>query len=121
MLFLLAGTVTLTSALLAATNQLVLVAPAPAGRSCSSASSGPGVPRALSCSADIVRHCPTSPNGSDMCRSMTCKTCGLASWTGCGQHVVQVMAGVPEAKRCQGHPTQARAAGRLRARFFGRR
>lgn len=56
-----------------------------------------------------------------MCRSVTCKTCGLASWTGCGQHVEQVMAGVPETKRCQGHPTQARAAGGLRSRLFGRR
>jgi len=42
---------------------------------------------------------------------MTCKTCGLASWTGCGQHVEQVLAGVPEAQRCPGHPTQRQALG----------
>ena len=56
-----------------------------------------------------------------MCRSVTCKTCGLASWAGCGQHVEQVMAGVPKAQRCQGHPARARAGGGLLGRIFGRR
>ncbi len=39
-----------------------------------------------------------------MCRSTTCRTCGKKSWAGCGQHVEQVMAGVPTAQRCPGHP-----------------
>ena len=56
-----------------------------------------------------------------MCRSVTCKTCGLASWAGCGQHVEQVMAGVPKARRCPGHPTEPRAGGGLLSRIFGRR
>ncbi len=38
-----------------------------------------------------------------MCRPATCKTCGKTTWAGCGQHVDQVMASVPTARRCPGH------------------
>lgn len=38
-----------------------------------------------------------------MCRAVTCRKCGKASWAGCGQHVNQVMAGVPKSQRCDGH------------------
>lgn len=38
-----------------------------------------------------------------MCRPTTCRTCGKASWAGCGMHVDQVLAGVPKAQRCAGH------------------
>lgn len=38
-----------------------------------------------------------------MCRAVKCRECGLQSWSGCGQHVTQVMAGVPNAQRCPGH------------------
>ncbi|MBD8871083.1 hypothetical protein [Nocardioides donggukensis] len=41
-----------------------------------------------------------------MCRRVTCRTCGKASWAGCGQHVDQVMAGVPKSARCPGHPKE---------------
>ena len=30
-----------------------------------------------------------------MCQQATCKTCGKVTWRGCGQHVDQVMRGVP--------------------------
>ncbi|MEO8850558.1 MAG: hypothetical protein ABI360_02405 [Allobranchiibius sp.] len=39
-----------------------------------------------------------------MCRPTTCKTCSKTTWAGCGRHVDQVMAGVPRAARCPGHP-----------------
>ena len=39
-----------------------------------------------------------------MCRQVTCRSCGNATWSGCGQHVDQVMAGVPKSKRCQCPP-----------------
>jgi len=39
-----------------------------------------------------------------MCRAVNCKTCGKQTWAGCGQHVEQVMAGVPAGQRCGGHP-----------------
>ncbi|GAA1963956.1 hypothetical protein [Microbacterium aquimaris] len=43
-----------------------------------------------------------------MCRQVTCKTCGKATWAGCGQHVEQALAGVPRAQRCAGHETPAK-------------
>ena len=38
-----------------------------------------------------------------MCSPATCPTCGKVTWTGCGQHVDQVFANVPESRRCPGH------------------
>ena len=35
-----------------------------------------------------------------MCRRINCGKCGKPTWAGCGQHVNQVLAGVPKAKRC---------------------
>ena len=43
-----------------------------------------------------------------MCRAVTCKKCGKTTWAGCGQHVDQVLAGVPRADRCAGHPHERR-------------
>lgn len=42
-----------------------------------------------------------------MCRQATCRVCGKTTWAGCGQHVDQVMAGVPRADRCPGHAAEA--------------
>jgi hypothetical protein len=38
---------------------------------------------------------------SVMCRQVACKRCEKASWAGCGQHVNQVLAGVPKNQRCK--------------------
>ncbi len=54
-----------------------------------------------------------------MCRAVRCKTCGLATWAGCGQHVNQVMAGIPRDARCPGHPRSE--TGGWFGRVFGRR
>lgn len=35
-----------------------------------------------------------------MCRPATCRTCGKASYRGCGQHVEQILRGVPKNQRC---------------------
>jgi hypothetical protein len=35
-----------------------------------------------------------------MCRPATCRQCGKTTWAGCGQHVDQVMSGVPRAQQC---------------------
>lgn len=53
-----------------------------------------------------------------MCSPATCRTCGKTTWTGCGQHVDQVMRNVPPAHRCPGHET-ARATGFFSS-LFGR-
>ena len=43
-----------------------------------------------------------------MCHPKQCKTCGRTTWTGCGQHVASVKAGVPAEMWCSGHPDQPR-------------
>lgn len=53
-----------------------------------------------------------------MCRQVTCKKCGKATWAGCGQHVEQALAGVPKSQRCQGHQGEP-STGWL-ARLLGR-
>lgn len=60
-----------------------------------------------------------------MCRRATCRVCGKTTWAGCGQHVNQVMAGVPSGDRCHGHSRteQDTAAGPARgflSRLLGR-
>lgn len=54
-----------------------------------------------------------------MCRQVTCRKCHKLTWAGCGQHVNQVMAGVPQSQRCPGHPKES--GGGVLARLFGRR
>ena len=53
-----------------------------------------------------------------MCRAVKCRVCGKTTWAGCGQHVDQVMRGVPQDQRCPGHEQQG---GGLLSRLFGRR
>lgn len=43
-----------------------------------------------------------------MCTAVTCRKCGKTTWSGCGQHVDQVMRGIPKAQRCPGHPKEPR-------------
>jgi hypothetical protein len=46
-----------------------------------------------------------------MCRAVTCRKCGKTTWAGCGQHVSQVMAGIPASQRCGGHANDPAASG----------
>ncbi|GAB2851692.1 hypothetical protein GCM10027024_29290 [Microbacterium insulae] len=46
-----------------------------------------------------------------MCRRVTCAVCGKATWDGCGQHVEEALAGVPQAQRCAGHDPAPRGGG----------
>ena len=56
-----------------------------------------------------------------MCSPATCRTCGKATYKGCGQHVEQVLRGVPRNQRCSCTPEQ-KAVGRkgFLARLLGR-
>ncbi|WP_344196594.1 hypothetical protein [Aeromicrobium alkaliterrae] len=38
-----------------------------------------------------------------MCQKVTCSDCGKATWVGCGEHVEEALAGVPDDQRCAGH------------------
>jgi hypothetical protein len=53
----------------------------------------------------------------EMCRQVSCRRCGKATWAGCGQHVDQVMRGVPRSQRCACPPEQKKS---LVDRIFGR-
>jgi hypothetical protein len=55
-----------------------------------------------------------------MCRAVTCRECGKTTWSGCGQHVDHVMAGVPRSQRCPGHATEPAAGGGWLRRLLGR-
>ena len=45
-----------------------------------------------------------------MCTPVTCGICGKTTWAGCGLHVEEALAGVPEDRRCQGHGAEEPAA-----------
>jgi len=55
-----------------------------------------------------------------MCRAVTCRQCGKVTWAGCGQHVDQVMAGVPKSRRCPGHANDAGPNGGWLRKLLGR-
>lgn len=52
-----------------------------------------------------------------MCRAVTCKKCQKTTWAGCGQHVDQVMRGVPKSQRCACPPVERTG---LFGKLFGR-
>jgi len=54
-----------------------------------------------------------------MCQRISCPRCGKASWSGCGQHVNQVMAGVPKRDRCSCTASDL-SAWKKEHSFFGR-
>ena len=35
-----------------------------------------------------------------MCSPINCDKCGKVTWTGCGQHIDEALAGVPADQRC---------------------
>ena len=55
-----------------------------------------------------------------MCRAVACKKCGKTTWAGCGQHVDQVMRGVPSADRCRGHEGETSAKTTTGTGFFAK-
>src|SRR5699024_6653716 len=36
-----------------------------------------------------------------MCHAVTCERCGKITWAGCGEHIEEALAGVPQQQRCQ--------------------
>lgn len=55
-----------------------------------------------------------------MCRQVKCRQCSKTTWAGCGQHVNQVMAGVPSSQRCACSADSASSQGGFFGRLFGR-
>jgi hypothetical protein len=54
-----------------------------------------------------------------MCRRVTCRNCDKATYAGCGQHVDQVLRGIPASQRCRCPRDLARPRSVL-SRLFGR-
>jgi hypothetical protein len=48
-----------------------------------------------------------------MCQQVKCPRCGKPTWTGCGRHIEQALAGVPPEKRCTCPPPE-------KTTFFGK-
>jgi len=53
-----------------------------------------------------------------MCSRVTCGICKKYTWSGCGQHVEEALAGVPESERCAGHDGAQQQSGFF-SRIFG--
>ncbi|WP_172826673.1 hypothetical protein [Mycobacterium sp. 1423905.2] len=48
-----------------------------------------------------------------MCYAVQCQVCGKTTWAGCGEHVDEVKAVVPQDQWCDGHPELDAGAGDL--------
>ncbi len=53
-----------------------------------------------------------------MCSQVKCRKCGKATWSGCGEHVEQALAGIPKNQRCEGHANEPAQSGFF-AKMFG--
>jgi hypothetical protein len=49
-----------------------------------------------------------------MCQKILCSRCSKPTWSGCGKHIEQALAGVPPEKRCTCPPPEG-----LFQRLFG--
>ena len=55
-----------------------------------------------------------------MCSRVNCRKCGKVTYSGCGQHLDQVFAGVSKSQRCE-CATKAQSAGSDEKKsFFGK-
>lgn len=54
-----------------------------------------------------------------MCSPATCAQCGKTTWTGCGNHIDQALAGVPKHQQCTCETTQQTGESIL-SRLFSR-
>ena len=55
-----------------------------------------------------------------MCSKTTCRKCGKATWSGCGNHIEEALHGIPKNQRCQGHANDPKEPG-LMSRLFGKK
>lgn len=56
-----------------------------------------------------------------MCSRVTCRNCRKPTWTGCGNHIEQALAGVAKQDRCQcSSIASANTGGSFFAKLFGK-
>lgn len=54
-----------------------------------------------------------------MCSRVVCNMCKKYTWSGCGQHIDEALAGIPNDQICTGHVSEAKDSG-IFGRIFGR-
>ena len=54
-----------------------------------------------------------------MCSKVICRQCKKPTWSGCGEHIEEALAGIAEADRCQGHEGQVKKSG-IFSKLFSR-
>jgi hypothetical protein len=46
-----------------------------------------------------------------MCSKIICRKCKKPTWSGCGEHIEEALAGIAKADRCQGHKDEPKKSG----------
>ena len=54
-----------------------------------------------------------------LCDQVTCRKCNKPTWSGCGEHIEEALAGIAIADRCAGHAGEVKKVGIL-SRLFNR-
>jgi hypothetical protein len=54
-----------------------------------------------------------------MCSKVICRQCKKPTWSGCGEHIEEALAGIAPADRCQGHESSAKKSG-IFSKLFSR-
>ena len=44
-----------------------------------------------------------------MCSKVICRQCKKPTWSGCGEHIEEALAGIAVSDRCQGHEGQVKS------------
>ena len=54
-----------------------------------------------------------------MCSKVICRQCNKPTWSGCGEHIEDALAGIAVSDRCKGHEGQAKKSG-IFSKLFSR-
>jgi hypothetical protein len=54
-----------------------------------------------------------------MCSKVICRHCKKPTWSGCGEHIEEALAGIAVSDRCQGHEGQVKKSG-IFSKLFSR-
>ena len=54
-----------------------------------------------------------------MCSKVICRQCKKPTWSGCGEHIEEALAGIAKKDRCQGHEAQVKKSG-IFSKLFSR-
>lgn len=55
-----------------------------------------------------------------MCSKVICRQCKKPTWSGCGEHIEEALAGIAKADRCQGHEAHVKSQEYLASYLVGK-